>query len=118
MEDKNISQIFNLEIGGKEYTIEFTRESLKKADQIGVMSSNIGVLESITKVFYVGLLKHHEGITLKATNKIFDTMLDEGEYSLEDFNDTVVEEFTKLTSLVFTRKGKKKITSINNQVMD
>jgi hypothetical protein len=102
-------EIFDIEIGGREYTIEFTRSAVKVADQMGVMNaeSNLAQLEI---VFYVGLMKHKPDITPNLAKRILYTAIgegeEEGEYCLADFA-PVLDEFGRWVRLVFLGNGEK-----------
>ena len=111
-------EIFDIEIGGRTYTIEFNRKAIKEADEAGIkgMESTINLLEII---FYVGLKKHKPDVTPNLAKKILETAIgsgeEEGEYAISDFS-PVIDEFTRWYQLVFGAEGRKKITSRKDQM--
>lgn len=111
-------EVFDIEIGGKTYTIEFSRKAIKEADEAGIkgMESTIKLLETI---LYVGLKKHKPDITPNLAKKILESAIgsgdEEGEYTLSDFT-PVIDEFTRWYQLVFGAEGRKKITARKDQL--
>ena len=71
--EKYKPEVFDLEIGGHEYTVEFCREGMKEADTAGVASDNsMGNYDRIKAILYAGLKKHHPFITPKRAGEIMD----------------------------------------------
>lgn len=111
------NEIFDITLGNHNYTIEFDRSAIKTADNMNVSSNDIGELQRITIILYVGLMKHHDFITLKKVSKILDEALDEG-YSLDSFAE-IVDEFTANYKMLFSESAgtkKKPLVSRRNQV--
>ena len=107
-----VPEIFDLSIGGHDYTVEFNREGLKEADSAGVTASeSMGLYDRTRIILFAGLKKHHPGITQKRVGDILDAALDEG-YGLDSFAD-ILDEFSRCYRAVFTQSGetKKKIVS-------
>ena len=105
--EKYKPEVFDLEIGGYEYTIEFCREGMKEADAAGVASDNsMGNYDRIRTVLYAGLKKHHPFITPKRAGEIMEQALDEG-YGLDSFAD-IVDEFLLAYKATFTESGERK----------
>ena len=117
--EKYKPEVFDLEIGGNEYTVEFCRDGVKEADAAGVTSNdNMGHYERIRTVLYAGLKKHHPFITPKRAGEIIEQALDEG-YGLDSFSD-IVDEFLLAYKATFTESGaskqKKLITRRSEQI--
>ena len=101
------AEVFELTIGGYTHVIEFTRDSLKEADSMGVTSADgMGAYDRTRIVLFAGLKKHNAFITLKRAGEILDAALDEG-YGLDSFGD-LIDEFTRCYKAVFTESGEKK----------
>lgn len=106
-------EIFDIEVDGRGYTIEFNREGLKEADEMGVFSGTKGVThEQPSIILYAGLKMHKPDVTLNLARKVWESMLEEG-YSLKDFNETIADEFFRCFRAFFTESGsgKKKIVA-------
>lgn len=111
--------VITFTIEGRDYTVEFNRESLKNADDAGAASnSDMGIFARTRVILYAGLKKHHPNITLKRAGEIIDAALDEG-YGIEGFTD-ILEEFSRCYAAVFTQSGetKKKLTTRQSEVTD
>lgn len=105
--EKYKPEVFDLEIGGHEYTIEFCREGMKEADAAGVASNdNMGNYDRTRAVLYAGLKKHHPFITVKRAGEILEQALDEG-YGLDSFAD-IIDEFLLCYKATFTASGDSK----------
>lgn len=106
-------EIFDVEIGGREYTIEFTRSAIKAADQMGVMQME-SQLKQLEIIMFVGLQKHKPDITPNLAKKILYTAIGEGEeageYAVSDFA-PITDEFIRWVKAVFGGEGQKKIVS-------
>lgn len=108
--EKYTPEVFEFEIGGREYTVEFCREGMKEADAAGVTANdNMGVYDRTRAVLYAGLKKHHPFITVKQAGNILEQALDEG-YGLDSFSD-IIDEFVACYKATFTEsgEGKKKL---------
>ena len=58
------SEVFDLNIGGRDYTVEFNRDTIREADSLGVISNdNMGIFDRTALVLYAGLKMHHQGMT-------------------------------------------------------
>jgi hypothetical protein len=113
MSDKITSEVFDLTIGDRDYTIEFDREGMKEADSMGVATKDgMGLYDRTVVILYAGLKMHHPFTTVKLAKKILDTATEEDGYTLDDFSD-IADEFTKWYKVLFTESGesKKKIVS-------
>lgn len=111
--DKFIPEIFDIDVDGRNYTIEFNREGLKEADEMGVFSGTKGVThEQPSIILYAGLKMHKPDVTPNLARKVWEAMLEEG-YTLKDFNETIGDEFFRCFKAFFTESGsgKKKITA-------
>lgn len=116
--EKFVPEIFDLSIGGRDYTVEFNRDSLKVADGMGVTANDdMGMYDRTRIILYAGLKKNNPFITLKRAGEILDAALDEG-YGLDSFGD-VLDEFSRCYKAVFTQSGetKKKIVSRRSDAM-
>lgn len=101
--------IYDIDVDGRTYAIEFDREALKEADAMGVFNDNIGILYQRPEIIlYAGLKMHKPDITINLARKIWESMLEEG-YSVKDFNDTIGDEFSRCFKAFFPENGKKKI---------
>lgn len=116
--EKYTPEVFEFEIGGYEYTVEFCREGMREADAAGVASNDsMGNYDRIRTVLYAGLKKHHPFITMKRAGEIVEQALDEG-YGLDSFAD-IVDEFLLCYKATFTESGegkKKKLISRRSEV--
>ena len=113
MTEKITSEVFDLAVGGRDYTVEFDREGMKEADSMGVATKDgMGLYDRTVVILYAGLKKHHPFTTVKLAKKILDTATEEEGYTLDDFSD-IADEFTKWYKALFTESGesKKKIVS-------
>lgn len=100
-------EIFDLEIGGYSYAIEFNREGLKEADSMGVTANNeMGLYDRTAIVLYAGMKKNHPFVTIKQARNILDKAFDDG-YGLDSFAD-ILDEFGRAYKAVFTESGEKK----------
>ncbi len=101
---------FELTVGEHDYTIEFTRASVKEADALGVIGSDkMGLMDKMANILYVGLKKHHPFTTAKLAKKILEEALEEDGYEFDDFS-AITDDFNRCVSQVFTSsqsKGKK-----------
>lgn len=108
-------EIFDLTIGGRDYTVEFDREGLKEADSMGVATKDgMGLYDRTALILYAGLKKHHPFVTIKMAAKILDSAIDEG-YTLDDFSE-IADEFTKWYKALFIVSGEKKKKIISRRV--
>lgn len=117
--EKYTPEVFEFEIGGREYVVEFCREGMKEADAAGVTSNdNMGLYERTRAVLYAGLKKHHPFITVKQAGNILEQALDEG-YGLDSFSD-IIDEFAACYKATFTESGtsskKKLVTRRSEQI--
>jgi len=113
MSEKITSEVFDLTIGGRDYTVEFDREGMKEADSMGVATKEgMGLYDRTVVILYAGLKKNHPFTTVKLAKKILDTATEEDGYTLDDFSE-IADEFTKWYKALFTEPGesKKKIVS-------
>lgn len=107
------SEIFDLNIGGRDYTVEFNRDAIREADGLGVLSNdNMGVFDRTACVLYAGLKMHHPMITPSKVSRkggLLDQALSEG----YDFNSFVpiMDEFAQQVNTSFTGRNGKKIVS-------
>lgn len=100
-------EIFDLEVGGNTYTVEFNREALKEADSMGLLvDSHMGVYDRTAVALYAGMKKNNPFITPKQAQRILDKALDEG-YSLNSFAD-ILEEFGRAYKAVFMQSEETK----------
>ena len=107
MTEKLTSEVFDLSIGGRDYTVEFDREGLKEADSMGVATKDgMGLYDRTAIILYAGLKKNHPFITVKLAVKILDSAIEEG-YTLDSFSD-IADEFTKWYKALFTESGESK----------
>lgn len=101
--EKRVPEVFDFAVGGKEYTVEFTRESIKEADGLGVTAQDIGEFKRACIILYAGLKKNHPFITMKRAAQILDEALEDG-YSLDEFSD-MIDEFTAWYKALFSGSG-------------
>jgi len=114
-----IPEVFDFEVNGIPYTVEFCREGLKEADSYGVLTNNdMGLVDKTAIVLYAGLKKNNPYITLKQAKRILDNALESGEYSLNSFED-IFDEFVRAMQGTFIQStGKKVIKSRRAEVME
>lgn len=99
-------EIFDLSIGGYDYTVEFNREGLKEADGMGVTANDgMGLYDRTRIILYAGLKKNSPFISIKRAGDLLDTALDEG-YGLDSFGD-ILDEFARCYKAVFIQSGGK-----------
>lgn len=109
--EKFVPEIFDFNIGGHDYTVEFNREAIKEGDSLGLTrDDSMGYFDLTKNILYVGLKKNHPHITSKRASEILEKALDEG-YGLESFGD-ILNEFYRCYKAVFIEsKGAKEIRS-------
>lgn len=99
-----------LELDGKDYTIEFDREIFKKMDSIGV--SVITAMEKpltfVESAFKFGMRKHHPDLNSKKLDMLYNTWVDE--YGFDNFGEFVIEEYNAFFSTTQSNSDKPKKT--------
>lgn len=107
------SEIFDLNIGGRDYTVEFNRDSIREADSLGAASNDkMGIFDRTALVLYAGLKMHHPATTLSKVSRkdgLLEQALD-GEYDFESFV-PIMDEFNRQFNASFTGHNGKKIVS-------
>lgn len=121
MAEKNLEpEIFEFQIGGRDYTVEFTREAIKEADHLGALSDDkMGLYDRTAIILWAGLRKHNEFITYSQVSRkggLLDQAIADG-YDLNSFSD-IVDEFTRWVQASFTDRGGKKIPSRRKTVAE
>lgn len=94
---------FDVEVSGKKYTMEFTRNSIRLFENIGGTITDLKekAYTSADKLFYVGLNKFHPNISIAEAQTISDNALEE--YGLDNVYPELFEKFME----VFTSAGSK-----------
>jgi len=107
------SEVFDLNIGGRDYTVEFNRDAIREADGLGVLSNdNMGIFDRTALVLYAGLKMHHPAITPSKVSRkdgLLEQALNEG-YELDSFVN-IMDEFSKQVNASFGGHNGKKIVS-------
>lgn len=106
------AEVFDLNIGGRDYTFELDRDSLKEADSMGVGNANMGLFARTAIILYAGLKKHNPFLMPSQVSRkggLLDQALEDG-YDFGSFA-PMVDEFTKWYNAFFTDQGGKKIIS-------
>lgn len=113
--EKFAPEVFDFNIAGNDYVIEFNREAIKEGDSLGLTrDSTMGYYELTKNILYVGLKKNHPHITPKRAGEILEKALDDG-YGLESFGD-VLNEFYRCYKVLFIEsKGTKEIRSRSSE---
>ncbi|MEG0138197.1 MAG: hypothetical protein RR708_04360 [Bacilli bacterium] len=110
--EKFETKIFDIEVGDKAYSIEFNRETLKLADEMGAMNNDKGLFERATILLYAGLKKNKPDITYNLSKKILDSMVgtddEDGEYDLTEILNSIGDEFGRCYTHFFAEGGAKK----------
>lgn len=107
------AQVFDIEAAGNAYVVEFNREGIKAADELGVFNNDASILtKRPALILYAGLKMHKPDITPNLAAKIWDNMQAEG-YTVRDFNESIGDEFTRCFNAFFLDGGKKKILPRN-----
>jgi hypothetical protein len=110
------AQVFDIEVGGRPYVVEFCREGIKAADDLGVFNNDASILtKRPALMLYAGLKMHKPDITPNLAEKIWSNMQDEG-YTVKEFNESIGDEFTRCFNAFFLEGGKKKILPRNLKV--
>lgn len=108
--DNFAPNVFDIEAAGMSYVVEFNREGIKEADELGVFDQTKGLLyERPSIILFAGLKMHQRNMTINLARKIWRTMVDEEGYTVQDFNDTIGDEFFRCYNAFFTDTGTKKI---------
>lgn len=99
---------FRISIGDKEYVMEYTRDSVRQFEAIGGSISGMQdkIFTSIDGLIYVGLMKHHAGISYNLAKKISDQAIEE--YGAQEIYPVLAEKFTEVFMQEGIRPGKKK----------
>lgn len=107
------SEVFDLNIGGRDYTVEFNRDTIREADSLGVISNdNMGIFDRTALVLYAGLKMHHPGMTPSKVSRkdgLLEQALSDG-YEFDSFV-PIMDELTRLFNLIFGGHNGKKIVS-------
>lgn len=92
---------FNIEVDGKEYEIEFTRDSVRKFEQAGGTLQNLRtqIQTTVDRLFVIGIMTDNSLINPNLAAKILEKALDE--YGLAEVYATLVDPFME----VFTQGG-------------
>ena len=72
MEEKRVEPIVLEYEGGKTYTLEFNRETVKMAENAGFNTQDIGqkTMNRIEQLFFYAFMMHHPSISREKTNSI------------------------------------------------
>lgn len=94
---------FNIEVGGTQYEMEFTRDSVRKFESMGGSLGTVRdkIQTTTDSLFYLGLITHDSTMNPNLAQKICDKALDEN--GLMDVYSTLIEPFME----VFTQAGNK-----------
>ena len=99
---------FKVLIDDKEYTLEYTRDSVRQFEALGgsIQSMQEKIFTSIDNLFYVGLLKHHKGISYSLAKKIADEAV--YEWGVSNIYPVLAERFTEILTHEGNISGDKK----------
>ena len=84
---------------GREYTLEFNRKTVKKAEQAGLDINEIGSksMTMVSLLFWSAFLMHHPHMTQEQTDKIlFDGLCGLGKDEMERLGDLYAEPLKSL----------------------
>ena len=92
---------FNIEVDGKEYEMEFTRDSVRKFEKMGGTVENLQTQyqSTVDRLFVIGIMTNNPQINPNLAAKICNKALDE--YGLDEVYSTLVEPYME----VFTQGG-------------
>ncbi len=98
---------FRISVGEKEYTMEYTRDSVRQFEAMGGSFSGLQekTITSIDLLIAVGLAKHHPGIGHKLARKIADEAVEE--YGTAAVLEVLVDKFSEVFMQEGASKGKK-----------
>lgn len=99
---------FKVSVGDNEYTLEYTRDSVRQFEALGgsIQSMQEKIFTSIDNLFYVGLMKHHKGISYSLAKKIADEAVDE--WGVSNIYPVLAERFTEILTHEGNISGDKK----------
>lgn len=97
-------------LDGRDYTVEFDRDSINKCARLTPFADDKTPAETASIVLWAGMLKHHEFTTLKRATEIVDAFLDEG-YGTEQFAD-ILDEYLAGYKATFSASETKKKAAI------
>lgn len=100
--------MFKLEINGKEYTLEVTRRSIKKAEELGISLDKTG-FGMTYDIFYIAISKHHPELSLEQAYDLYDTVIDSGEYDPKQILDLIAQQLESVLAKLDNPKAKKKL---------
>ena len=112
-----MSKSVTVELNGNEYVLEYNRLAVKKIEQLGFSTANVGdkLATNIELLFYGSLIKNHglEVKSVRAANPLLDVLLDE--YDAEPLLELLIDMLMSvIPSLGSDNEGKKKLTLVNN----
>lgn len=98
---------FRISVGDKEYTMEYTRDSIRQFEAMGGSFSGLQekTVTSIDWLMNVGLMKHHPGIGYKLARKIADEAVEE--YGISAVLEVLVDKFSEVFMQEGASEGKK-----------
>lgn len=94
---------FNIQVGDNQYEMEFTRDSVRKFEQMGLSLTDVQgkIYSTADALFTLGLQTHNPSINPNLARKICDAAITE--FGIEEVYETVIEPFME----VFTQAGNK-----------
>lgn len=83
-----------IEVEGKQYTFEFDRKTIKKAEKDGLNLELLGAMpmNMTTKLWQWGLVKNHPSINEFETDKVYEGCLKEN-YNITKINEKLGEMY-------------------------
>jgi len=98
-----------IEVEGKQYTFEFDRKIIKKAEKDGLNLELLGAMpmNMTTKLWQWGLAKNHPSINEFETDKIYEGALKEN-YDISSINEKVMEMYASFFVATQTDSSEKK----------
>ena len=113
-----MSKSVTVELKGKEYVLEYNRLAVKKVEQLGFSTANVGdkLATNIELLFYGALIKNHgfEIGSVRAANPLLDALMEEYDHEplLEMLIDMLISVVPSLGS--DDKEGKKKLNLVVN----
>jgi len=112
-----MSKTVTVELKGKEYVLEYNRLAVKKIEQLGFSTANVGdkLATNIELLFYGALYKNHqfEIRSVRAANPLLDELMEE--YDDTELLDLLINMLMSVVPSLGSedKEGKKKLTLVN-----
>lgn len=102
---------WEIEADGHSYIMELSNESIKRADELGVVQTitkgESGIQVTLERLIYIFGIKNHN-MTPNLAKKLAKSIVEEQEYDLPDVVSEMMEELAVRYEQVFTPVGAKK----------